>query len=165
MIGLLLQEIKADRAGLGALGAQTMTDCFLGVFRHQLLQVGFGGLMLDKGRSGAAETLGELGPGIGSTHIDDPDILEPRPLRLDPEQPGLFAIHHAAPELLFGGEQQVLVQRIGKQRKLNPFAAAGDSPTAPRIWHWPPHMLCCSCGGCFSVAASSENAEGSMNLA
>ena len=27
------------------------------------------------------------------------------------------------------------------------------------------HMLCCSCGICFSAAASSENDQGSMNLA
>ena len=27
------------------------------------------------------------------------------------------------------------------------------------------HMLCCSCAMCFSAAASSENAQGSMNLA
>src|SRR2546423_9672218 len=33
-----------------------------------------------------------------------------------PNQPGLFAAHHAAPELLLGGEQQVLVQRIGMDR-------------------------------------------------
>ena len=35
--------------------------------------------------------------------------------------------------------------------------------TAERAWVT--HMLCCSCAMCFSAAASSENDQGSMNLA
>ena len=114
------------RAGFGALGPQAVADGLPGVFRHQFLQVGLGGLVLLVGRPGPAIGGGELRPGIGGTHIDDPDRLQPWPRRLDPEQPRRLAAHHAAPELLLGGEQQVLVQRIGMDREFNPFASAGD---------------------------------------
>jgi hypothetical protein len=33
------------------------------------------------------------------------------------------------------------------------------------LFRWVTHMLCCSCGMCFSTAASSEKDHGSMNLA
>jgi hypothetical protein len=59
-------------------------------------------------------------------HIDDPDPLDPRPWRFDPEQARGLAERDAAPELLLRGQEEVLVKRIGGNRDLNPFAAAGD---------------------------------------
>ena len=117
---------KLIGAGFRAFGPQAVPDGLLGILRHQFLQIGLGALVLDKGRPGPAEHGGKLRPGVGGTHIDDPDRLQPRPWRLDPEQPGLLAVHHAAPELLLRGQQQVLVQRIGMDGDLDPFAATGD---------------------------------------
>jgi hypothetical protein len=39
---------------------------------------------------------------------------------------GLAALD-AAPELLFGSEQEMLVERVGWNRQLNPFAVSGDN--------------------------------------
>src|SRR3954451_10330560 len=77
MVGLHLQEIKADRAGLGALGAQAVTDRFFRVFRHELLQICFGSLVLDKGGPGAAEGTCKLGPGIRAAHVNNADCRKP----------------------------------------------------------------------------------------
>ena len=46
MTGLHVKEVKTDGAGFGALGAHAMADGFLGVLRHQLLELGLGRLML-----------------------------------------------------------------------------------------------------------------------
>src|SRR5262245_8191949 len=60
-----------------------------------------------------AEHDGELGPGVGRAHVDDPHCGEPRPGRLDAEQARGLAALDAAPEFFLGSEQQVLVERIG----------------------------------------------------
>ena len=49
-----------------------------------------------------------------------------RPRRLDAEQMRGLAALDAAPELLLGRQQQVLVERIGRNGHFHPFAAAGD---------------------------------------
>ena len=72
--------------------------------------------MLKVGRTGTAKNAGEFSPGVGKTHIDDPHCLDPRPGRLDPEQVRGLASLDAAPELLLGGQQQMLVERIGGDR-------------------------------------------------
>src|SRR5665647_2717986 len=65
MVRLLhLHHLKADRAGFGPFGPQAMPDGLLGIFRHQLLQIGLGALMFHKGRSGAAEHRRKLCPAI-----------------------------------------------------------------------------------------------------
>ena len=76
-----------------------------------------------------------------------------------------LAILDAAPELPLGGDDQVLVERIGVGRDLDPLAAAGDDREHRGPWPPTTHILCCSCGMYFSAAASSENDQGSMNLA
>src|SRR5260221_14796208 len=40
-----LHHLKADGAGFRALCLKAMSDCLLGIFRHQFLQVRLGGLM------------------------------------------------------------------------------------------------------------------------
>jgi hypothetical protein len=59
-------------------------------------------------------------------HVDDFDGGQPRSRGLDAEQDRGLAALHAAPELLLGGQQEMLVERIGMHRDLDPFAAAGD---------------------------------------
>src|ERR1035437_834415 len=104
MVRLHLHHLKADRPRFGPFGAQAMAGRLLGILRDQLLQVSLGALMFLVGRSGAPEGDRELCPAVRGTHIDDTDRLQPRPWRLDPEQPGLLAAHHAAPELLLSGQ-------------------------------------------------------------
>ena len=69
---------------------------------------------------------GKLRPGIGGAHIDNAHRLDPRPRRLDAEQARGLAALDAAPEFPLGGDDQVLVERIGMGRDLDPLAAAGD---------------------------------------
>jgi hypothetical protein len=57
------------------------------------------------GRPGPAIDGCELGLGVRGAHIDDANGFQPGTGRLDPEQPGLIAAHHTAPELFLGGEQ------------------------------------------------------------
>jgi hypothetical protein len=82
--------------------------------------------MLEKGRPGPAKHPGKLGPGIGRAHIDRANGRYARPRRLDAEQARGLAALDAAPELPLGGEQQVLVEQIGRDGDLDPLAAPGD---------------------------------------
>src|SRR5258708_15533748 len=65
MGGLPIMEIKADGAGFGAFGADAVPDGFLGVFRHQLLQLCFGRVVVEIGCAGPAKHPGKFRPGIG----------------------------------------------------------------------------------------------------
>src|SRR5262249_61328389 len=65
-------------------------------------------------------------PRVPRPNLNKPDRLDPRLRRLYSEEArGLTALD-TAPELAFGGDNQVLVERIGMGGDLNPFAAAGD---------------------------------------
>src|SRR5438105_1505974 len=68
---LRVEAIEAHRAGPGALGANPVADCLLGILRNQSLEFGLGLLVLEEGRPSRAEDGGELGPGIGGGHVDD----------------------------------------------------------------------------------------------
>ena len=52
--------------------------------------------------------------------------LNARLRRLDPEQGRGLAALDTAPELALGGDNEVLVERIGMGGDLHPFAAAGN---------------------------------------
>ncbi len=58
----------------------------------------------------------------------------------------------AAPELLFRREEEMLIQLIGSDRYLHPFAAAGDD-REPAVLALVTHMLCWSWAMYFSAAA------------
>src|SRR4051794_13757922 len=105
MTGLRLLEIKANRAGFRAFGPDSMADSFLGVLRHQLLELGLSGVVFGMGAAGLTKHGCELGPGIGCAHIDDSDRLEFCPRRLDTEHARGLARLDAAPELPLGGQQ------------------------------------------------------------
>ena len=103
-----------------------MADRLLRILRHQALKLGLGLLVLEVRVPGADKDAGELRPGIGGAHVDDANRLNPRLRRLDAEQARGLAALHTAPELPFGGDNEVLVERIGMGGDLDPFAAAGD---------------------------------------
>src|SRR3954466_14200126 len=97
--GLRLLEIKTNRAGFRAFGPDAMPNRFLGVLRHQLLQLGLGGVVFGMGAAGLTKHTCEFGPGIRCAHVDDSDRLDLGPGRLDIKQARGLAALDAAPEL------------------------------------------------------------------
>ena len=118
-----------------------MTRGFPGVLRHQGLQLRPRSLMVQGCLPGRLKQAGKLGPGVGSAHVDGADRLDPRPWRLDAKQARGLAGLDAAPELLLGGQQQVLVERIGRNRHLDPFAAAGNDRQHRGAGGGDPHIV------------------------
>jgi hypothetical protein len=118
-----------------------MAGRLLGILGHQALELGLGLLVVEMRLVGLREDRGELRPSVRRSHVDNPHGLKPRLGRLDPKQLGLFAALDTAPEFTFGGDNQMLVQRIGVRQNLNPFAAAGNhrEHRSPRRHH--PHVV------------------------
>jgi hypothetical protein len=83
-------------------------------------------LDLEEGGAGRAEQAGDFGPGIGLAHIDDPHRLDSRLRRFDAERSRRFGGFNAAPELSLGGDLEMLIERIGRNGDLDPFAAPSD---------------------------------------
>src|SRR5262245_50532400 len=71
MIALRPDGLETDGAGFRAFGPHPMADRFLGIFRHESLQLSLGTLMFQEGRARAAEDAGKLRPGVGGAHVDD----------------------------------------------------------------------------------------------
>ncbi|MCK1469876.1 hypothetical protein IVB51_21615 [Bradyrhizobium sp. CW10] len=63
--------------------------------------------------------------------------------RFDVEEQRRLAALNAAPKLLLDGEEQMLIERIGVDLDLNPFATAGDDREYRR-GAASTHILCCS---------------------
>ena len=164
MVIFSFEEFECDGAGFRPFGAYAMADSLLCIFGHQGLQFGLGFFVLEICRLGPGKASGELRPGIGGAHIDNANRLDPRLWRLDPKQSRRLAIFDTAPEFPLSGDDEVLVERIGMGLDLDPFAAAGNDREHRRSAATT-HILCCSCAICFAAAASSENDQGSMNLA
>ena len=85
-----------------------------------------GALVLEKCRVCSSKRAGEFCPRIGRAHIDDADRLNARLRRLDPEQGRGLAVLDTAPKLPFRGNNEVLIEGIGMDGDLDPFAAAGN---------------------------------------
>ena len=116
-------------------------DGLLGVLRHQDFELALGFLMLKESWPGSPEACGQVRPGVRHAHVHHPDRLDPWPRRFQAEQVRGLASFDAAPELLFRRQQQVLVERVGRDGDLDPFAAAGDDRQrrTPRRCH--PHVM------------------------
>src|SRR3954451_18947240 len=117
------EQVKTDGAGLRALGPDAMTHGFPGVFRDQLLQIGFGGFVFGKRRARPLVDGREIRPGIGCGHIRDPDRLDSRAWRLDIKEVRGFSRLDATPKLLFGHQQEVLVEWIRLDFDLHPLSS------------------------------------------
>src|SRR5215207_8888084 len=126
MTALHDHEVEADRPGLRALGPDPMAIRFLGVLRHERLELALSLLMLDKGWSRSAIDARELGPGVRLTHVDRPHRLDARPRWLNAEEARGLAGLDAAPEFLLGREQKVLIERVGVDLDLDPLPATGN---------------------------------------
>src|SRR5450759_4659464 len=127
------QQIKTDRPGFGPLGADAMAEGFLGILRHQDFEFGFGPFMVQEGRAGLAKYPRQFGPGIGRAHINDPHRRDPRSWWFDAIEARGLATLHTPPELLFRGQQQLLVEAIGGDCAFQPFAPAGDDRECRRL--------------------------------
>ena len=82
--------------------------------------------MVQEGLAGIAKQSCKLRPGVRGAHIHDPNSFDAWLRRLDAKEARGLATFNSAPELPLGGDDQVLVQRIGMGSNLDPFAATGD---------------------------------------
>jgi len=70
-----------------------------------------------------------------------PDGLDADSGRLDPEQAWRFAAFDTPPELLFGREQEVLVEGIDRDGDFDPFPASGDDREDRHLGVRDPHVV------------------------
>src|SRR6266511_4253678 len=126
MAGLRLQHIKTHRPRSRALGPHPMADRFLGILRHESLELALRAFVVEKRTPGIAKERSELRPRIRCAHLDDADGINARPRRLHHDEVRDFAILDAAPELLFRRHQYAKIKRVHGDRDLDPFAAARD---------------------------------------
>src|SRR6266540_3716134 len=139
--GLPVQNVETHSAGSRAARAYTVADRLLGVLGHQGLQLALGALMLIVGFACLAKDASELRPAVGGTHVDDADRLDPGPWRVDPEEPRRLAALNEPPELLLGGQQEVLIERVCGNWNLDPFAASGDDREHGGLGIRDPHIV------------------------
>src|SRR5438128_11441597 len=92
MGGLHLEHIKAHRPRFRALGFHAMPNGLPGILGHQAFEFALGPFVVEKCAPGVAEERGELGPGVGSAHIDDADGLDAWTRRLGQDEVGSFAL-------------------------------------------------------------------------
>src|SRR5580704_15013637 len=85
MAALLVEEVEAHGSGFRAFGADAVTDRLLGILRHKALQFGLGLFVFEMSHPGPGKDAGEFRPRIGAAHVDNPDRLDARFRRLDPE--------------------------------------------------------------------------------
>ncbi len=103
-----------------------MADRLLGILRHQALKFDLRLLVLEMCRLGPRINCCEFRPRVGRGHIDNPYSFYSWLWRLDPKEFRRLAILDAAPKLTFRSENKVLIQGIGVDLDLDPFAAAGN---------------------------------------
>jgi hypothetical protein len=97
--------------------------------------------MLEVGLARAPKHAREFRPGIRCAHVDDVHCLDARTGRLDSKLSRRLAILNAAPEFLLSREQEVLVEGIGRDGDLKPFAASGDDREHCRLGVYDPHIV------------------------
>src|SRR5262245_53872701 len=103
-----------------------MSDRLLGVFGHERLQFDLGILVFEESRACTAEDTGKFRPSVRGAHVDDAHSRNPHAWRFRQEQARGLTRFNAAPELFLSREQEMLVERISRDDKLNPPAAPGD---------------------------------------
>src|SRR5271168_2332378 len=159
MARLHVEKIEADRARLGAFGANDVSRGFLSVLGHQPFQLRLGALVSEEGGAGRSEQAGDFSPGIGFAHVDDSHRLDSRLWGFDAERSRRFAELNAAPELSLGGNQEMLIERIGGNGDLDPLPPPVMMDSTAELGLIT-HILCCNWAMCFSPASSSENDHG-----
>src|ERR1019366_8504254 len=113
MTDLHVHEIEADRTSLGSARADAMAKGFLGILRHQRLELALGPFVIEIGRTRATKAPNNLCPRIRAAHVDDPYGFNSGSWRLGIEQPGWLSGLNRSPKRLLGRDQHGLVQGIG----------------------------------------------------
>src|ERR1700733_2019635 len=103
-----------------------MADRLLGILRDKALKLALRLLVLEMCGLGPRINRREFRSGVGRGHIDNSNSFDPWFWRVDTKEFRGLAILDATPELAFRGENEVLIERIGVDLDLDPFAAAGD---------------------------------------
>src|SRR5262249_32105032 len=116
-------------------------DRLFGVLGNECLKLALCPLMVQKGAASATEQRCKLRPGIRRTHVDDADRLGTRSWGLGIDEVGSFAGLDAAPELLLSRYQDAQVERVHRDRDLDPLAAAGDDGQHRRAEMSDPHIV------------------------
>jgi hypothetical protein len=126
---------------LERLALDAVADRLFGILRHEGFEFCLGLLVFEMRLPGSREDRGELRPGIGGRHVDNAHRFKPRFWRFDPEQLRLLATLDAAPELALGGDDQVLIERIGMGEDLHPLAAPGNHRQHRGSGRYHPHIV------------------------
>ena len=140
-----------------------MADSLLGVIGDQTFELGLSVFVLKVGRPSPRKDPRKLRPGVGGTQVDDAHRLDPRLRRFDAEQGRGLAILDAAPEFPFGGNDEVLVERIGMGLDLDPFPAPGNHRKHRTSGSHNPHIML-QLGHVFFDGRLLRNDHGNMNL-
>ena len=90
-----------------------MANCLLGVIGYQALELSLCLLVLEMSRPGPRKDRSELRPGIRGTHVHDSNGLDARLRWVDAKQGRGLAGLDTPPELPLGGDDEVLIERIG----------------------------------------------------
>lgn len=120
--GLIHQQLKADAADFERFAFKSRPKTSLASSGNELLEFSLGTLVLRIACRVPPLDVRELCSGIGLAHIDDTDGFQAGLGRFDTPKPRLIRAHHASPEGLLGGQNQVLVEGIRPDGRLDcPF--------------------------------------------
>src|SRR6266567_8084205 len=112
-----------------------------GILGENGLQLCLGSLVFDESLPGGAIERGEFGSRVRARHIHDPDRLNAWSRGFDPEQSRGVAVFDTAPELPLSGQKEVLVERVGGNTDLDPFAASGNDRKHRHFCVCDPHVV------------------------
>ena len=104
-----------------------MADGLFGVVWHERLQLSLRAFMIQESLPRIAEYRRELRPGIRSGHVDNSHGFDPGFWRFDAQETRGLAALDAAPELAFGSDNEVLIERISMGGRVLKFLAATQS--------------------------------------
>ena len=164
MVALHAPGDQSSQPRILSVSPATVPDRLFGIFRHNFLSSAFGGLMLDDKPLGVRQRPTRIRPRSWTVLISTMRTASMTGRgRSTPKRRG-GRRSKRTPEFLLRGQQEMLVERIGRDRistHLPPPVITESAASLELVTH----MLCWSWGMCFSAAAFSENDQGSMNLA
>src|SRR5262249_16145636 len=103
-----------------------MSDRLLCVVGNEVLELALCSLVVEEGAAHIAKQRRELRPGIRRTHVDDTNGVDARAWRPAIDYRGTFTCLDAAPEFLFGRNQQAEIERVHGDGDFYPLAAASN---------------------------------------